>query len=97
MESDGGRARVRRTAAQWRRLIAEQATGEVGVGQFCRERGLAPSSFRNWKRKLGGYGASDASPAEFVELTVPDTSSHGAQWDVELDLGDGTVFRVRRR
>ena len=97
MESDGGRTRVRRTAAQWRRLIAEQATGEVGVGQFCRERGLAPSSFRNWKRKLGGCGASDASPAEFVELTVPDTSSHGAQWDVELDLGDGTVLRFRRR
>ena len=96
MESDGGRGRVRRTPAQWRQLIAEQATAEVGVGQFCRERGLASSSFRNWKRKLGECGASDGSAADFVELTVPDTASHGAQWDVELELGDGTVLRVRR-
>jgi len=98
MSSIGRRVRTRRSAREWQRLICEQADSGMGQGEFCRQRGLATSSFRNWKRRL----EASASPTEdtigsaFVELTArePDT---GSDVEVELELGSGVVLRVRRR
>ena len=97
MGSNGRQGRVRRTPAQWRRLVDEYAQSGVGVGQFCRERGLSMSSFRNWRHKLGQLGPRDAEPAGFVELAVPSARESQGRLEVELELGDGIVLRLRRR
>ena len=89
--------RVHRTAEQWRELVAEQASSGLGVNAFCRERGLAASSLRNWKRKLESSPGSSKGPVDFVELTSPASAPGESRWDVELDLGTGMVLRLRRR
>ena len=91
------KAHVRRSRAQRERLIAEQASSELGQGAFCAAHGLAPSSFRNWKRKLElDTNTAGSSPsAGFVEL-APRPAPAATVWDIELELGDGVVLRVRR-
>ena len=60
---------------------------------FCRGRGIAPSSFQHWKRKLERV-EPDTSP-DWVELPV-DLPCSTVSWDIELSLGDGLVLRLRR-
>ena len=81
--------RARRTPEQWRALVAEQARSGFGVGAFCRDRGLAASSLRRWKRKLGQVESTPQVPMGFVELAVPRSAPRDEPWDVELDLGAG--------
>jgi len=98
MSSAEGSRRVRRSHAQWQQVFAEQAASGLGVRAFCAQHGLAPSSFRNWKRKLDTNGAvlGAPAPAGFVEL-APSASPDTVVWEVELELSDGLVVRLRRR
>ena len=97
MSSTERKSHVRRSRAQWQQLIAEQASSGLGQGAFCAVHGLASSSFRNWKRRLeaGGVPERGSAPAAFVEL-APRPAPAATAWDVELELGDGVVLRVRR-
>lgn len=91
-----GRGYVRRSRAQWRRLVAEQAGSGLSQRAFCERRGLTYASFCGWKRRLGDEPVSEGDGAAFVEMAVaPAPPSSG--WDVELALGDGVVLRLRRR
>ena len=113
MRQAGGRKgyRVRRSAAQWRKLIERFDRSGQTRGSFCAANGLALSTFDLWRRKLGQTQA--AAPEEhreslFVELTnatesagsaAPEehrTSQGTGAWEVELELGVGVVLRVRR-
>jgi len=99
MPSTRSRRRVRRSPAQWRRLIAEQAESGLAQEAFCRARGLAVSSFCNWRRKLAAsaaVGDGEALPA-FIELAPQTRAPTDEGWDVELELGVGVVLRLRRR
>lgn len=59
----------RRGAAQWRELIEQQASSGLSIAAFCRERGLPPSNFYQWRRRLRVSQASPASAAAgFVRL-----------------------------
>lgn len=97
MSSTQKQARVRRSRTQWQRLLAEQAASGLGIGAFCAAHGLAPSSFRNWRRRLESQGevVRARRAAGFVEL-APRPAPVAASWEVELELGDGVVLRVRR-
>ena len=70
----------------------------MGQGEYCRQRGLASSPFRNWRRRLEASAPrpEDTIGSAFVELTArePDIDS---DFEVELELGAGVVLRVRRR
>ena len=97
-----GRKRVRRSPAQWQRLIVEQADSDLSQSAFCRARGISPSSLKYWKRRFAAPLAriADVSGPGFVELTAAvadDAVAGGQSWDVELDLGTGMVLRLRRR
>ena len=50
---------------KWKGIIQEQRTSGLGVGRFCEARGIAPSSFFPWRKKV----ESAAAPA-FVEAKV---------------------------
>ena len=101
----GTRHRVRRTAAQWRKLIERFDRSGQTRGKFCAANGLALSTFDLWRRKLGEAQApaDDAHPESlFVELTNATepagsrTAAGTSGWEVELELGAGVVLRLRR-
>ncbi len=88
-------ARKRRSGSQWKRLITEQSESGLSQRAFCDSRGLAYSSFCNWRRRLGAHSSEPDSGGGFIEVEVG--PGHDEQWDVELTLGEGVVLRVRRR
>ena len=44
-------------ADEWRERIAEQARSGLSIKQFCKERGVTPWSFYDWRKRLRERGA----------------------------------------
>ena len=90
--------RPRRTAEQWRSLIAEQAESGLSQQAFCKRKRLSLSTFALWKRRLSESGKAaliqSEDQASWIELGQ--LASARAGWDIELDLGDGVCLRLRR-
>ena len=76
----------RRTADEWRALIAEQQSSGQTATAFCRARDIDPSWFSNRKRTL----AKAASGFALVTRAPAATQAPGG--DVEIALG---AFRMR--
>ena len=103
MNNTNGRAGVRRTMAEWRRILMDfEASGQTQA-VFCAGRGVGLSTFCRWRHKLGvdGLEPRQNDGTAFVELARDRTVwapgvLAAPSWDVELDLGGGTVLRVRR-
>ena len=83
----GTRRRIRRSRDEWQHLINEQAESGQTQAAFCAARGISVGSLRNWKRRLG----AGSSPAPWIELGTL-AEAKAATWDIELELGDGTIF-----
>ena len=92
------RRRARRSRDQWRELLQRFEHSGQSREDFCREHGLTLSSFAHWRREFGktatGGRAVTASPL-FFEVT-PQASGSAGSWDIELELGNGMVLRLRR-
>jgi transposase-like protein len=96
--------RIRRSAAVWRELIAQQLSSGLTVPQFCRREGLNASVFWRWRLRLkrdteGGEvrarsPAVPVSAAPFIDLG--DLRSGGSRLEVRLDLGAGVVLSIAR-
>jgi transposase-like protein len=97
--------RRRRSRDEWRALLAEQQDSGLTQSAFCRQRGLAISTFQHWKRKLATAEASDfagssagsgLAPA-FTEITLPpsERADETAPAEVELELGPGVRVTIR--
>lgn len=93
--------RTRRTADQWRKLIAEQADSGLSQAAFCKHEQLALSTFANWKRRLSGKTRTTAcdqpQPSAFPWIDLGAVTGSAPGWEIELDLGDGMSLRLRRR
>ena len=81
-------ARVVRSATEWTAIMEDFERSGLSRREFCESRGLSLKTFGNWRHRLGATGGTGS----FVELAPPVMSG----WDVELELGDGVVLRVRR-
>ena len=92
---------ARRSAAEWRELIASfEHSGETRK-QFCARHGISLSTFAWWQSRLRTQSSATASKEPvFVELLpeAPVTAApkHGPALDPEIELGDGLVIRLRR-
>ena len=88
----------RRTADQWRALIAEQAESGLSQSAFCKRKKLALSTFNLWKRRLAESGEPHATRSGEQDswIDLGQLASSRAGWDIELDLGDGVCLRLRR-
>ena len=83
----------RRSASEWRELIAEQSDSGLSQRAYCKERGLGLSSFVNAKHRYAKpLSASPTSAFLPVALDVDGRSG----WEIELGLGDGLTLRLRR-
>ena len=90
--SEGKRAVVRRSRAEWQAILSRfERSGQSG-GEFCEAEGLTPGTFSWWRRELGQSGSNGGGL--FVELAEGRAATRA--WDAELDLGGGVVLRVRR-
>jgi len=86
----------RRTRSEWCRILSEYEGSGQTQGTFCAERGIAYSSFCNWRKRLIEEGSS--SP--LIELPIDVASrafSHqpDSGWRIELEMGEGMVLRIR--
>lgn len=87
-----------RTADQWRKIVEAFRSSSLARGEFCKQQGIAVSGLYNWQRKF----EQEISPARdnegaFVEIQPPlrGSATVSQAWDVELELGQGRVLRVR--
>ena len=97
----------RRSRDEWQALVGEQQHSGLTQRAFCRQRGLALSTFRYWKRQLasaeagGGARVSAASGGQpgFTEIALPssgaDPGGEGQPSEVELELGPGVRVIIR--
>ena len=96
----------KRTTAQWRTLVQAYAKRTGTAQEFCQEHGVAVSTLDWWRRRLekasGSSGVRSksrpiaaAQPVSFIELPAI-ASVVRARWDIELELGEGMVLRLRR-
>ena len=85
--------RIRRDAGEWSSLSGEQADSGLSQRAFCASKGVSLSSFCAARRRL-----AMPTPVTRMEdfLAIPVGSVSASGWEVELDLGDGLVLRVRR-
>ena len=81
--------REQRSVAQWRELMDRYQSSGESQAVFCKEAGIALSTFQLWRSKLGLAGRVE----EFVEVT-PSREFNGG-WTLEIEFPDGTVTRVR--
>lgn len=85
----------RRSAEEWAALLEAQADSGLSQRVFCLQAGVALSTFRLWKRKLGGVGASastvnaSVSEAGFVPLFEPGPADGAARDEVAATGGPG--------
>jgi hypothetical protein len=102
--------RPRRSAAQWQRLIQQQAASGLTASVYCDRYDLSYASFLQWRRRLQATEpACDMGPdpavgrpltvqsMPFIELTAPDaptTVSDGAEHWL-IELDLGSGVRLR--
>ena len=72
-----GARRPRQGEAFWRDMVMARTTSELGLRRFCREQGLAVSTFGLWRRKLSGEARADAHP----HAVAPDAAFIGSHPD----------------
>ncbi len=104
--SASGFQRVRRSRAEWQRLLERFAVSGLTQSAFCAREGVGLSTFARWRDRLAKEPTASEADANgpapvFAEIDFDapgETISHGAGsgWDVELDLGGGCVLRIRR-
>jgi hypothetical protein len=93
MAEQGRRRRIRRDSNEWSSLLVEQGDSGLSQRAFCASKGVSLSSFCAAKRRLGMHLSPVARMDDFLEIPVRSMSAPG--WEVELDLGDGVVLRLR--
>ena len=90
-------ARTYRNREQWTQIIEQFNTSDMSVASFCRIHQINPASFYQRRKQLSQQVQSSEPQPMFVEITQPDEPRHSepAAWDIELELGQGVVLRMR--
>ncbi len=88
--------RQRRSRTEWSELVAQQQASNLTQHEFCIQHGLSRKTFGNWKRRLDREAASNSLDSPWIEVAPHPQPTVSASWEIELDLGDGVVLRMRR-
>ena len=86
--------RPRRTQAQWQQLISSFDSQQQTVLEFCQSHQITAGSFYRWRNRL----AENAEHPLFIEVQSKTSAqvTPAPAWDLELELGQGMVLRVRQ-
>ena len=84
-------------AGKWRRLVAEQKDSGLGGAAFCRDRGIKPQRFYNWKSTLKKRDAGREESPGFVQVvttTVPAAPPVTYSASVRLHIAEAGTFEL---
>ena len=85
-----------RTASQWQDILNDYDQSQLSQSDFCAQHGISANNLYLWRRKLANGASTAFDP--LVEIQPPPVSQPtGQHWDVELELGEGRILRVRVR
>ena len=91
----------RKNRDEWVEVMAAYEAAELPQREFCETQGIPYSSFCYWRKQLSMEARSSSAtlvelPAGFAEqLTGERSEAASSPWRVELELGPGTVLRIR--
>lgn len=86
--------RVRRTAAEWRKVVGAFEASGLSVLAYCEREGISRSVFTRWRRELAGAATSPGDA--FVELPMPAAPAPPmavGPGELELSLPGGVTLR----
>lgn len=90
--------RVKRSAAEWRRVFERCEASGLSALAFCQREGIPRSTFTRWQQRLR-LAPSPADAAAFVELPLGAAGQGSPSLstaELELSLPGGVVLRWRR-
>jgi len=73
----------------WQGLVAEWRASSLSVNEFCRKRGIAPSSFWYWKKR-SGCNSRGKDATVFLPIRVAQQPGAGSECSTGT-LGTGPV------
>ena len=79
---------------KWRGLIAEQSRSGQSVAAFCRERGLGPTHFFAWKKRLSQSGTGQFVEVQILSAAEPEQPATPPSPAIEIRLGAGRSVLV---
>jgi putative transposase len=95
--------RPRRSRAQWQTLIEQAEHSALSISEFCHAQDLSVSSFYQWRKRLAAEqgsvagSAAAANPGTFIDLgALGNSADDTGPWDLELQLGNHVMLRLRR-
>lgn len=87
-----------RSKDQWKTLVTELESSGLSQAAFCKQHHIAPSNLYTWRKR---FAEQDANTG-FIDITEPlsitppsSRAQNDSHWQVELDLGQGVVLRLR--
>ena len=90
-----GVSHVRRGEAHWQELIERQRASGRSQVAFCRDEGVALSTFTYWARRISAGKEVSAAAVDFISLGEVVTAAPSTLC-VRLDLGGGVTLEIRR-
>lgn len=88
--------KIRRSAEEWRAIMADYEASGLSQEAFCVQESLAMSTFSKWRKRLTNTMADAAASPMFVDLTNLTGREQHSAWDIELILGDGMSLHLRQ-
>ena len=96
-----GKRAPSRSRAEWQEIYNTWQSSGQTQREFCDTQGLRHRTFEKWSRRFrkadGAPPAAAPTRQPFVELTgTVHTEPAQAGWDIELELGQGVILRMRK-
>lgn len=82
--------KVRRSAAEWRELLARWKKSGLSPRGFCRQEQIHLVSFQRWQQKLGAMPEAES----FVPVTTSEPEATGS-WSLVITLPNGCRLRFQ--
>lgn len=94
--------RIVHSEARWRQLVAQYESGSLTQKIFCQQHQISIGSLHKWRKRFKQIEGMN----DFIEISQtiipttpslpPDMEQNNSDWQVELELGQGMVLRVRK-
>ena len=90
-----------RSESEWRSIVDDYKTSTLTQKEFCEKHGIAISGFHHWRKRFRKASPSSIPP-QFIEIPSTDdrlpavqAEANQTQWDVELELPQNFILRIR--
>ena len=75
----------------WQGHVYRQRESGLSIAKYCRQQGLALSSFSYWRAKAKNF--SSQTTGTFTKIRLPKVQEPALRFDVEIELASGIRLR----